>query len=79
MTFASVLVLVLEVYAATGVAVALVFLTVGVGRVDEAASHSYAFRVLLVPGVILLWPLVLIRWSQLSRRPDGQHRNSHAT
>ena len=79
MTFVSVLVLVLELYAATGIAVALVFLTMGIGRIDKSASHVYVFRLLLIPGVVLLWPLVLKRWLTLSRRARGELRNTHAT
>jgi hypothetical protein len=54
-------------YAALGAVVALAFLTVGIERVDPAARGAYAFRPLLLPGVILLWPLVLWRWWRLER------------
>ena len=33
-----------------------------------SARGAYAFRPLLVPGLILLWPLVLWRWWMLTRR-----------
>ena len=62
-------------YAALGAAVALAFLTVGIERVDPAARGAHAFRPLLVPGLVLLWPLVLWRWRRLERelRPPGRH------
>ena len=62
-------------YAALGVAVALAFLTVGIERVDPAARGAHAFRPLLLPGLVLLWPLVLWRWRRLERdrRPPGRH------
>lgn len=50
-----------------GAFVAFVFLTVGIDRVDENARGSYVFRPLLVPGVILVWPIVLWRWAVLER------------
>ena len=51
-----------------GAVVAIVFLLFGIDRVMASARGAYAFRPLLVPGVILLWPLVLLRWLQLETR-----------
>ncbi|MEL7090375.1 MAG: hypothetical protein AAFN94_01445 [Pseudomonadota bacterium] len=48
-----------------GAAVAVVFLTFGMDRIDEDARGAYVFRPLLVPGVLLIWPLVLWRWWQI--------------
>lgn len=48
-----------------GGAVAAAFLLFGIDRVDENARGAYLFRPLLVPGVLLLWPLVLWRWLAL--------------
>jgi hypothetical protein len=47
-------------YAGAGVAVA--FLLIGIDRVDANARGSYTFRPLLVPAILLIWPLVLWRW-----------------
>ena len=55
-------------YGAAGLAVAALFLLWGIDRVDPAASGSYAFRPLLVPGIVLLWPAVLWRWIRLELR-----------
>lgn len=62
----------LWVFGMAGLAVAVVFLLVGIDRVDEAARGSYAVRPILAPGVILLWPLVLWRWiaRERARRAD---------
>jgi hypothetical protein len=54
-------------YAGTGSAVALAFLFWGFDKVDEAAHGAYAVRPLLIPGLVLLWPVVLLRWWLLSR------------
>ncbi len=56
------------VYGAIGVVVALAFLLVGLDRIDTQAHEAYAFRPLLVPGLILLWPLVTGIWSAAARR-----------
>lgn len=49
-------------YLAAGGVVALIFLTYAVGRIDESARGSYLFRILLIPGAVGLWPLVLWAW-----------------
>lgn len=63
----------LEVYGWIGFGVSLAFLTIGIDRVDESARGSYAFRPLLIPGLVVLWPVILIRWAQLERkRREGE-------
>ena len=49
-------------YATVGLAVGLAFLLFGLSRRDPASVGAYAFRPLLLPGLALLWPLVLWRW-----------------
>ena len=60
-----------------GLAVAIAFLAFGIDRIDPNARGAYAFRPLLVPGIIVLWPLVVWRWFQLERGVDpweGRYR-----
>ena len=54
-----------------GAAVAAVFLTIGLERIDPDARGAYAFRPLLIPGVLLLWPLVMWRWWQIESSATG--------
>lgn len=54
-----------------GLVVAAAFLGYGLDRVAPAARGAWAFRPLLVPGLLLLWPLVLWRWSALERGAAG--------
>lgn len=54
-------------YGVAGAVVALVFLVFGIERILPAARGAYAFRPLLLPGLVLLWPLVLWRWHVLAR------------
>ena len=54
------LILIGQVYLGLGLALAAVFLTWGIGRVEPQARGSYLFRPLLVPGCVLIWPLVLV-------------------
>lgn len=62
MAFAQGIVWAMELWLILGALVAAVFLTVGIDRIDEDARGAYIFRPLLIPGVLLIWPLVLWRW-----------------
>ncbi len=56
------------VYGAIGGLVAVLFLLFGIDRIDPAARGAYAFRPMIAPGIVLLWPVVLVRWAVLERR-----------
>lgn len=49
-------------YGAVGSVVAIGFLAFGIERIMPAARGAYAFRPLLLPGLVLLWPIVVWRW-----------------
>ena len=50
-------------YAAAGAVFAVAFLLLGITRIDNGAKGAgLGFRLLLIPGLIALWPLMLIRW-----------------
>jgi len=55
-------------YGAVGALVAVVFLLWGIDRVDPAAHGAWLVRPLLVPSVVVLWPVVLMRWIALERQ-----------
>ncbi len=65
-------------YGVIGLAIAAAFLSVGIGRIDDSARGVYAFRPLLIPGIVLLWPLVAWRWYRLELRPVGCNGPNHA-
>lgn len=65
MDVAQALVMALQTWGIIGAVVAAVFLTVGIDRIDADARGAYIFRPLLIPGVLLIWPLVLWRWWQM--------------
>jgi hypothetical protein len=56
------------IYVVIGAVIAIVFLLVGIDRVAPAARGAYAFRPMVAPGVVLLWPVVLLRWAWLELR-----------
>jgi len=45
-----------------GLVSAAAFLAFGLDRLDESARGTFIFRVLLIPGLVLLWPFVVWRW-----------------
>jgi len=58
----------LVAYAAMGLVFGLVFVSLGIGRLDSVAKGSrLGFRVIVLPGVIALWPFLLIRWARGGR------------
>jgi hypothetical protein len=65
-----------EAYLAAGVLFALVFLPRGVLAIDDGLRASPVMvRVLLVPGMTLLWPIFLRRW--IAGRGAPTERNAH--
>jgi hypothetical protein len=53
------------VYLAAGAVFAGPFLILGAQRIDpHAAGGTWGFRMMILPGVILLWPCLARRWWQ---------------
>ena len=62
MGIAETLVAAIGLYAALGLAFGVLFVGLGVGRMDAAARGTHiGFRLLILPGVIALWPFLLVR------------------
>jgi len=59
-------------YGIAGLVAAAIFLLFGIGRIDSTARGAYAFRPMLIPGVVLLWPFVLARWAARERTRRGE-------
>ncbi|HZR84944.1 MAG TPA: hypothetical protein VFD92_27865 [Candidatus Binatia bacterium] len=66
------------IYLGAGLVFALAFVALGVGRIDPAASRaSIGFRIVILPGCALLWPLLARRWLSGSGMPP-EERDAHA-
>jgi len=74
---AHLIVVIAELYAAVGAVVAAWFLLSQLDRIDPAAHGAYAFRPLLIPGLTLLWPLVLLRCAGRLSSIPRHHRRTH--
>lgn len=65
----------LAIYLACGLLFAIPFMLVGVNRIDShAAQGSWGFRLLILPGTLAFWPVLLRRWwSGLHEPPEEGH------
>ncbi|HMO65489.1 MAG TPA: hypothetical protein PKE47_09770 [Verrucomicrobiota bacterium] len=68
-------------HAAAGLVFAVVLHAKGLGRLDPAVRGGGAvFRLLITPGLVVLWPVLLHRWRRAARggefagRPDAPLR-----
>jgi hypothetical protein len=73
----------LAAYFACGMVFAIPFALIGVKKIDPHATHgSWGFRVLILPGTMALWPLLLTRWARGFHEPPDEcnaHRRLTAT
>jgi hypothetical protein len=53
---------ILAIYAMTGASVAVAFIAFGLRRVLPHISMTAGARLLVLPGAVALWPLVVSRW-----------------
>lgn len=84
---AALIVMLGQAWLLAGLGVALAFLLFGLDRIDPAARGAYGFRPLLLPGLVLLWPLVVWRWLEVMSSPPAscgppalrrRHKRAHA-
>lgn len=67
----------LYLYVSLGAAFAIAFVAIGVNRVDsQAIGSSLGFRLLIFPGSVAFWPLLLRRWMAGKSEPP-EERNPH--
>ena len=67
-SLAEFLVVSVSAYVAAGALFAVAFVTRGVSRVDPAArAGTRGFRLIILPGVTVLWPLLALRWIAAGR------------
>lgn len=70
---AAVILIALGIYLALGLLFAIPFALVGVKKIDPHAAHgSWGFRLLIVPGAMAFWPLLLKRWRSGTHEPPEE-------
>lgn len=63
MIIVTILLIVVAVYLAAGLVFAIPFVIKGVTKIDEGAIGSkWGFRLIIVPGVMVFWPLLFRKW-----------------
>ena len=75
---AQVVVAAFETYALAGVGFALIFLPRAVARLDpRVAGAPKTLRLLIMPGIVALWPLFAWRWIAGAHEPieNNPHRS----
>jgi hypothetical protein len=64
------LLIAISAYLGLGVGFAFPFVTIGLVHLDSAAAGMpWTARILLLPGAILLWPVLLTKWLKAEQRP----------
>ena len=64
-------------YAGLGLLFALVFVWTGIGRLDPLApAGTVGFRLIVLPAVAALWPLLAWRWIRARRSSTNAQRGS---
>ncbi len=70
---AAIFLILLGSYLACGLVFAVLFALIGVKEIDPHAAHgSWGFRVLIIPGTMAFWPLLLRRWVTGTKEPPGE-------
>ena len=60
----------LGVYTGIGLLFAIAFRTVGISKVDpDSTGSGVGFRLIILPGVAALWPVLFTRWLGKGRVP----------
>jgi hypothetical protein len=66
-------VLLLTVYAMLGMLFAVLFVWIGVQRLDaQAVGAGIGFRLLILPGVAAFWPMLFARWMRGVTEPPAE-------
>ena len=66
-----------QIWLGIGAVVAIAFLAFGIDRIEPNAKGGYVFRVLIAPGLCLIWPIVLWRW-RVAGTGSEAWRNRHS-
>jgi hypothetical protein len=60
---ADVLLIIAAIYLGLGVLFVIPFLMKWLNKIDEGAhSSTIGFKIIIIPGVIVLWPVLLSKW-----------------
>lgn len=65
-----------SLYLVCGLAFAIPFILKGVEKIDEGAQGAtWGFKVIIIPGTAVFWPLLLRKWIQEKKKKTMQERH----
>ena len=69
MVIVTIILYMVAVYLALGFLFMIPFVIKGVDRIDEGAhGSSVGFRIIIIPGVIVFWIVLLRKWLKINRK-----------
>ena len=72
MTLVYIILVTVALYLFAGLVFAVPFVIKGVTKIDEGAHGSkWGFRIIIIPGTIVFWPLLLKKWLKGPGRSVG--------
>ena len=58
-----ILLIIAAIYLLGGILFVIPFLMIGLEKIDEGAHGStIGFKIIIIPGVIVFWPVLLSKW-----------------
>jgi hypothetical protein len=67
-----IILIIIAAYLAVGFLFAIPFVLKGVDRIDEGAHGAgWAFRLIIIPGIMVFWPLLLRKWIHISKHTSN--------
>lgn len=65
------------IYLVPGVLFVIPFLVKGLTKVDEGAhGGTTGFKIIIIPGVIVFWPVLLSKWVKANHKPSNVKRET---
>ena len=69
---------IVTLYLACGLVFAVPFVLTGVEKIDEGAQGAtWGFKLIIIPGTVVFWPLLLNKWLQERKRKATENADKH--
>src|SRR3954466_1532669 len=77
-TIVTILLIMLAVFILAGILFVFFFLASGLQKIDEGVhASSIGFRIIIIPGCIVFWPVLLHKWLQVIRAEKMNKTEAH--
>ena len=72
MMIVNIILAVLGIYLACGLLFAMPFVIKGVKVIDPDGAHGtkWGFRIIIIPGTIVFWPVLLKKWMKANKNQE---------